>query len=265
MSIYPHTDIRTHASVCHAVFPTFTLSLYSLPQIGPMPEPGAIDSKVFLQPQEAYKGLVLEGENVYRGRGRMRPDDVRGSKVTTVALKQWWIKEYDHSLLLEEDFGIFHSAEGYVIRWAFRASVLRSLEGLGLSQNRGRGNRPVTWHVGDPAAFRGLSQAIGGGDPFAEDSPDEGEDGQKSSVTESGGSDRYACVLHMCVGYTTYPYVLHHRVVVCAWYARMCVCACVCVCVCVCLCLYVCVCARVRVCTCVCPCVYVYMSCTQLK
>lgn len=160
-----------------------------------MPDPVAIDPKVFLHAQEPFKGLILDGENVYRGRGRMRPDDVRGSRVLTVAVKQWWIKEYDHSLLPEEDLGVLHSAEGYVFRWAFRACILRCLEGLsGVGQSQSRGNRPVTWHVGDPSAVPGLSQAIGGGDPFAEDSAEEDEDGNKPPVTESGGTDRCGVV-----------------------------------------------------------------------
>lgn len=173
-------------------FPTVCILLT---QTGPMPDPAAIDPQALLQAQEPFKGIVLDGENLYRGKGRMRPDDVRGSKVTTVAVTQWWIKEYDHSILPEEDLGLFHSAEGYVIRWAYRATILRCLEGLsGYGQNQARGNRPVTWHVGDPAAIPGLSQAIGGGDLFAEDSDDEGEDGNNAPVTESGGADRYGVV-----------------------------------------------------------------------
>ena len=89
-----------------------------------MPDPVAIKPEVLLKPKEVYRGLILEGENVFRGRGRMRPEDVCGTNVTTTAIKKWWIKEYEHSLLPEEQNGVFHSAEGYVIRWAYRAGVI---------------------------------------------------------------------------------------------------------------------------------------------
>lgn len=233
-----------------------------------MPDPVPIDPKVLLVEQEPFKGLVLDGENVYRGKGRMRPDDVRGSKVATVAVKQWWIKEYDHSLLSEEDAGIFHSAEGYVIRWAFRATILRCLEGLsGVSQNQSRGNRPVTWHVGDPGAIPGLSKAIGGGDPFLEDSDDEDDDGSKKPpVTESGGTDRYVRTVVACCICTVYSLVsmcTHWQVsVVYILYVRImhviCDLTCVCVCVCMHASVYVSACMCMRIHTyCMCVCIYV--------
>ena len=229
-----HTVLYVPVSHC-STYPSQLFCVFSLSQMGPMPDPVPIDPKVLLVEQEPFKGLVLDGENVYRGKGRMRPDDVRGSKVATVAVKQWWIKEYDHSLLSEEDVGIFYSAEGYVIRWAFRATILRCLEGLsGVSQNQSRGNRPVTWHVGDPGAVPGLNKAIGGEDPFLEDSADEDDDGNKKPpVTESGGTDRYvsvvlyhsSAVLHQLVAW------LYHLLL--SWNVRACL-SCVVVACCIC-------------------------------
>jgi supervillin len=162
-------------------------------ELGPMPDPVPVDPKVFLNPQDPFKGLVLEGENVYRGKGRMRPDDVRGSKVTTTALKKWHIKEYDHTLMSEEDVGVFHSAEGYVIRWGFRAGVLRRLEGIhrGMSMPERPSKRPVTWHANSFPDILDQGDDVKNKDPFAVDSDDD-EGKNQGPVTEGGGSERCA-------------------------------------------------------------------------
>ena len=162
-----------------------------------MPEPVPVDPKVFLNPQEPFRGLVLEGENVHRGKGRMRPDDVRGSKVTTIAIKKWLIKEYDHSLMSEDEVGVFHCAEGYVIRWGFRAGILRRLEGIhrgnSVSDHTSSSKRPVTWHVDSAKSLPDLLElgGVGEKDPFAEDSDDE-QDKNQGPVIEGGGSERCA-------------------------------------------------------------------------
>ena len=153
-----------------------------------MPDPVAIKPEVLLKPQEVYRGLILEGENVFRGRGRMRPEDVRGTNVTTTAIKKWWIKEYEHSLLPEEQNGVFHSAEGYVIRWAYRAGVIRRLEGLvrDPSERKCTKKRPLTWHISDTSEMEGACSGI----TFLEDSED--EEASKEPAVESGGPERVA-------------------------------------------------------------------------
>lgn len=96
------------------------------------PELKPCDISKMLIPQPSFQGLVLEGDDVYRGLGRLDPHAAVGSKVITLSITKWLIRDTTRIVVPESKHGIFHSGEGYVVRWSYRLCTLRKLEGLSI-------------------------------------------------------------------------------------------------------------------------------------
>jgi len=94
------------------------------------------DISKMLIPQPLFQGLVLEGDNVHRGAGRLDPHSSTGTKVTTCSITKWLIKENTRTVIPQSNCNIFHSGEGYVIRWSYRLCTMRKLEGLSYDSPR---------------------------------------------------------------------------------------------------------------------------------
>ena len=88
------------------------------------------DISKMLIPQPLFQGLVLEGDNVNRGAGKMEPHSLTGNKVTSLSITKWLIRDTTRIVVLQSNHGIFHSGEGYVVRWSYRLCTMRKLEGL---------------------------------------------------------------------------------------------------------------------------------------
>ncbi|XP_031552227.1 supervillin-like isoform X2 [Actinia tenebrosa] len=74
--------------------------------------------------------LVLENFDIGRGIGSIDEEGRRFS-VTTVDVKVWHVKEYGYNAMPEEDYGHFHSCEGYIVRWKYcvKRTGVKSLKG----------------------------------------------------------------------------------------------------------------------------------------
>lgn len=88
-----------------------------------------------LIPQPLFQGLVLEGDNVYRGIGQIDPHSTTGTKVISLAITKWLIRDTTRIVVPQSNHGIFHSGEGYVVRWSYRLCTVRKLEGLTASDS----------------------------------------------------------------------------------------------------------------------------------
>ena len=89
-----------------------------------------------LIPQPLFQGLVLEGDNVHRGAGKMEPHSLTGNKVTSLSITKWLIRDTTRIVVPQSNHGIFHSGEGYVVRWSYRLRTIRKLEGLNDTPSR---------------------------------------------------------------------------------------------------------------------------------
>jgi len=100
-----------------------------------------------LIPQPLFQGLVLEGDDVHRGMGKMDPHSTTGTKVISQAITKWLIRDTTRIVVPQPNHGIFHSGEGYVVRWSYRLCTVRKLEGLSASDSPT--NRSATSANGD--------------------------------------------------------------------------------------------------------------------
>ena len=100
------------------------------------PELKPCDISKMLIPQPPFQGLVLEGDNVHRGAGKLDPHSSSGNKVTTMAITKWLIRDTTRIVVPQSNHGVFHSGEGYVVRWQYRLCTLRKLEGLSGTPSR---------------------------------------------------------------------------------------------------------------------------------
>ena len=89
-----------------------------------------------LIPQPLFQGLVLEGDNVHRGAGKMELHSLTGNKVTSLSITKWLIRDTTRIVVPQSNHGIFHSGEGYVVRWSYRLCTIRKLEGLNDTPSR---------------------------------------------------------------------------------------------------------------------------------
>lgn len=94
------------------------------------------DISKMLIPQPLFQGLVLEGDNVYRGTGRLEPHSATGTKVISLSITKWLIRDTTRIVVAQPKHGIFHSGEGYVVRWSYRLCTMRKLEGLSDTPSR---------------------------------------------------------------------------------------------------------------------------------
>ena len=86
-------------------------------------------SKVLI-PQQPLQGLILEGDNVHRGAGKLDPHSSTDNKVFTISITKWLIRDTTRFVVLPSNYVIFDYGKGYVIRWQYRLCTLRKLEGL---------------------------------------------------------------------------------------------------------------------------------------
>ena len=96
------------------------------------------DISKMLIPQAPFQGLVLEGDNVHRGAGKLDPHSFTGNKVTTQSITKWLIRDTTRIVVPQSNHGIFHSGEGYVVKWSYRLCTMRKLEGLTSSSTPSR-------------------------------------------------------------------------------------------------------------------------------
>jgi len=78
-----------------------------------------------LIPQPLFQGLVLEGDNVHRGAGRLNPHSSTGTKVTTSNITTLVKSSLNHSVTSFTQVKTI-----YVIKWSYRLWTMRKLEGL---------------------------------------------------------------------------------------------------------------------------------------
>lgn len=98
----------------------------------PLAELKPADVEKMMKPTAPFEGLRLEGDNIHRGKGNymVSRSSFACNRVRTLSVTKWVIKEYENVLVPEDKSGLFFSAEGYVIRWAYRITVVKELEGL---------------------------------------------------------------------------------------------------------------------------------------
>ena len=63
--------------------------------------------------------------NICSSRSTVACNRVHPQKVT-----KWVIKDNDNVEVMEADHGLFYAQEAYVIRWSYRITVVKELEGL---------------------------------------------------------------------------------------------------------------------------------------
>ncbi|KAK3915554.1 Supervillin [Frankliniella fusca] len=100
----------------------------------------AVDASVDVRPCSAKEmfdsvpddpDLLLEGSHLGRGDEYYDEETRRFYEIQTTGVKVWHIEEYDYSELPESSYGQFHSADNYVVRWAYRVTVTtKALNGL---------------------------------------------------------------------------------------------------------------------------------------
>ena len=138
----------------------------------------------------------MEGDNIHRGKGNymVSRSSFACNRVRTLSVTIWVVKEYENVLVPEDRQGVFFSGEGYVIRWAFRITVVKELEGLTPGAGQFAQDKKYQKSLQPPQGSKqpGDEGAPKGGDG-SDDSESEGNSNEECrKLLESGGRDRCA-------------------------------------------------------------------------
>ena len=169
-------------------------------------KPADVDK--MLKPMAPFEGFRLEGDNIHRGKGNymVSRSSFACNRVRTLSITKWVVREYENVLVPDERHGLFFSAEGYVIRWAYRITVVKELEGL----TPGAGQ-----FAQDKKYQKSLQPQPSKPGDGAKDKPGDGSDSEPEGnnneeckkLLESGGRDRCAYFFWQGEGMQSYGYV----------------------------------------------------------
>lgn len=170
--------------------PSLSLPPFFL-QPSPLAELKPADVEKMLKPTAPFEGLRLEGDNIHRGKGNymVSRSSFACNRVRTLSITKWVVREYENVLVPEDRQGLFFSAEGYVIRWAFRITVVKELEGLTPGAGQFAQDKKYQRSLQGAKADEETKAKTGGGsDSESEDNNNE----ECRKLLESGGRDRCA-------------------------------------------------------------------------